>query len=356
MNATLLDSKKSIFQISIDELAQRLPADGFFWLDIDGASAEELKTVASALRIDEDTSAWLPRFGKRARIALEKQRVRLSTWTVEGSEQVSEVRVLYAPSSWLLTAHTGAGPTVDRARSILKSFMERESFDWRSAIFIVLNELLAGFEPLIEHCSERLDKLEMQIMQAPKKALLDELSLIRQQLLALHRLLVPHRDEIRDFVVSAVGVMTDHLAQDLREYGDRVVGLVEEIDHQRQRVADAMQSYSASVSNVQSRVINRLTIISAVFLPLTFLTGFFGMNFQWMIARIASVEAFLLLGIGLFAAILGFMLGLFWWQGWLGEKPVETRGTAAPTSLGAGASAPGARKSGTSSRPPVRPM
>ena len=94
---------------------------------------------------------------------------------------------------------------------------------------------------------------------------------------------------------------------------------MDEIEHQRQRVADAMQSYSASVSNVQGRVINRLTIISAVFLPLSFLTGFFGMNFQWMIGRIGSVEAFLLLGIGLFAAILAFMLGLFWWRGWLRE-------------------------------------
>ena len=57
MNATLLDAKKGIVQIAIDELAQRLPADGFFWLDIDGASAEELKTIASALRVDDDTKA-----------------------------------------------------------------------------------------------------------------------------------------------------------------------------------------------------------------------------------------------------------------------------------------------------------
>lgn len=320
MNATLLDAKKGIVQIAIDELGQRLPADGFFWLDIDGASAEELKTIASALRIDDDTKAWLPRFGKRApaRIDMEKQRVRISAWTVEDSGRLSEVHVLYAPSSWLLTAHIGAGLPMDRARGILKRFMERELFDWRIAI-IVLNELLAGFEPLMEHCSEGLDKLEMQIMQAPKKALLDELSLLRQQLLAVHRVMVPHRDEVRDFIGAALGVMTDRLAQDLREYGDRVVGLVDEIEHQRQRVADAMQSYSASVSNVQGRVINRLTIISAVFLPLSFLTGFFGMNFQWMIGRIGSVEAFLLLGIGLFAAILAFMLGLFWWRGWLRE-------------------------------------
>jgi Mg2+ and Co2+ transporter CorA len=355
MNATLLDSKKNVFQISIAELPQRLPADGFFWLDIDGASAEELKTVASALRIDEETSAWLPRFGKRARFEIENQRLRISTWTAEGSGRLCEVHGLYAPSSWLLTVHTGAGPTMERARSIFKVFIERESFDWRIAIFIVLNELLAGFDPLLEHCDEWLDKLEMQILQSPKKTLLQELSVLRQHLLALHRVLVPHRDEIRDFVVSAGGVLADFQAQHLHEYSDRVVGLVEDIDDQRQRVTDAMQGYSASVSNVQARVINRLTIISAVFLPLTFLTGFFGMNFQWMINRIASVEAFLLLGIGLFTAILAFMLGLFWRQGWLGEKSAETSGAAAPTPSGVGASTPGAHENETPSSPPERP-
>jgi magnesium transporter len=356
MNATVLDAKRSIFQISINELPQRLPADGFFWLDIDGASAEELKTVASALRIDRETGAFLARFGERARVEVAMQRVRLSTWTVEGAGGLSEVHVLYAPASWLLTVRTGAGPTMDRARSILKVFAESESFDWRIAIFIVLNELLAGFGPLLEHYDEWLDKLEMQILQSPKKALLQELSVLRQELLALHRVLVPYRDEIRDLAVSAVGVMTDYLAQHLHEYTDRVVGLVDDIDDQRQRVTDAMQGYSASVSNVQARVINRLTIISAVFLPLTFLTGFFGMNFQWMIDRMASVEAFLLLGIGLFAATLAFMLILFRSQGWLGEKQAEPRGAAAPRPPALGEPTPGARNNRMPISPPERPV
>jgi magnesium transporter len=353
MNATVLDAKRSIFQISINELPQRLPADGFFWLDIDGAATEELKTVASSLHIDQETGAFLARFGERARFEMEEQRIRLSTWTVEGSDGLSEIHVLYAPASWLLTVHTGAGTTMDRARSVLKVFAESESFDWRAAIFIVLNELLAGFEPLLEHYDEWLDKLEMQILQSPKKALLQELSVLRQQLLALHRVLVPYRDEIRDFAVSAMGVITDYIAQHLHEYSDRVVGLVDDIVDQRQRVTDAMQSYSASVSNVQARVINRLTIISAVFLPLTFLTGFFGMNFQWMIDRLASAEAFLWLGIGLFAAILAFMLILFRSHGWLGERQAEPRSAAASGPPALGEPIPDARNNRTPTERPV---
>jgi magnesium transporter len=355
MDAIVVGEKKNIFRASLDELPQCLPAEGFFWVDIDGASAEEIKTVASILHIDEETSAWLPRFGKRAQFEIEKQRVRISTWSVESSNRLNEVHLLYAPSLWLLTVHRSAGATMDRARHMLKVFVESKSNDWRGMIFIVLNELLSGFDLLIEHCDEWLDMLEMQILQWPRKALLEELSRLRRHVVALHRVLVPHRDEIREFAVSTAEVLTDFNAKHLHEYSDRVVGLVEGIDYQRQRVTDAMQGYSASVSNAQARVINRLTIISAVFLPLTFLTGFFGMNFRWMINHIASQKAFVLLGIGSFAAILAFMLVLFRSLGWLGGKQDEKRSTAAETPPGLESPTPAIRSAGKSIRPPKQP-
>ena len=145
-------------------------------------------------------------------------------------------------------------------------------------------------------------------------------------------------------------------AKQLHEYSDRVVGLVEHVDDQRQRITDAMYGYSASVSNVQARVINRLTIISAVFLPLSFLTGFFGMNFQWMIDHIASAKAFVLLGIGLFGAILAFVLGLFWSLGWLGEKQDERRGAATEAPSGLETPTPAIHSGGKSISQPEQPL
>ena len=71
MKATLFDEKRSVFQVEIGELAHRLSTDSFFWLDIDGASAEELKRVTSVLQIAEPASSWLPRFGQRARFEVD---------------------------------------------------------------------------------------------------------------------------------------------------------------------------------------------------------------------------------------------------------------------------------------------
>jgi magnesium transporter len=72
-----------------------------------------------------------------------------------------------------------------------------------------------------------------------------------------------------------------------------------------------------SANLTQSQVMNRLTIISAVFLPMTFLTGYLGMNMQWMVHHIKSLEAHLFLGVGSFVAMLATALFLFKSRGWL---------------------------------------
>jgi len=92
---------------------------------------------------------------------------------------------------------------------------------------------------------------------------------------------------------------------------------VDKINDLRQRAAEAMQSYTTSVANKQSQVMNRLTIISAIFLPMTFLTGYFGMNLQWMVDHVQSFKAYLFLGVGLFVTMLVTTLLLFKRRGWL---------------------------------------
>src|SRR5262249_28674417 len=80
MKATVFDEKRGVFQVEIGELRDRLSTDSFFWLDIDGASREELQTVTSVLQTAEPASSWLPRFGQRARFEVDGQQIRISTF------------------------------------------------------------------------------------------------------------------------------------------------------------------------------------------------------------------------------------------------------------------------------------
>jgi magnesium transporter len=326
MKATVFDGCKGAFQISEgSDMFEHLPTDCFFWLDIEGASVEELQKVAAALHISEPTLSWLPRFGQHARLESNTQQTRISTWGVGASGIPSEVHILFTPSSWILSVHEDAGSSMDRARSVYKSFAQTIATRHFLGLLVILTALLESFDPMLERLDESLYALEEQIIEAPKGVQVEQLVKLRKRLWELHRFWEPLELAARDLsVVSKSGLtgISEHSEQIL-DYAERISDLVDRIGDLRQRATEAMESYGTSVSNKQSQVINRLTIISAVFLPLTFLTGFFGMNFQWMIDRQKSVGSFFFLGIGLFLVNLIATLSLFRSKGWLGEEKAK---------------------------------
>ena len=313
----MFDEKRGVFEVEIGELTHRLSTDSFFWLDIDGASAEELLTVARVLQIAEPASSWLPRFGQRPRFEVDGQQIRISTFAAGISATPVEAHVLYT-RAWLLSVHAGAATTMERARNTYRVLTDKSAFNRALGLLIVLSEFIASFDPLLEQADELLGALEEQVLQAPKEAQLQQLSGLRKQLWSLHRLWQPQQEAIRNFVVAIGGLPEmNEKAQLFRDYEERISDLVDKINDLRQRAAEAMQSYTTSVANKQSQVINRLTIISAIFLPMTFLTGYFGMNLQWMVDHVQSFKAYLFLGVGLFVTMLVTTLLLFKRRGWL---------------------------------------
>lgn len=355
MNATVFDIKKGVFQVSVDELFQGLPVDGFFWLDIDGASLEELQSVTTALHLSEAMSSWLPRFGQRARLEVGRQQTRISTWGVGASGLPIEVHVLLTQSC-LLTVHTGVGSSMNRARNIYPDIVQTIETQHFLGLLIILTELVASFDPLVEHLDELLYTLEEQVIQAPEEAQIEQLVRLRKQLWSLHRIWEPQQGAARQLSFSVKGRQgMSEQADRVRAYAERISDLMDSINDLRQRATEAMESYGTSVSNRQSQVINRLTIISAVFLPLTFLAGFFGMNFQWMIVRLDSLGAFLFLGVGLFVAMLVATLLLFRSQGWLGEKQARKLEAGVAVATVSGSQEADAQKSRPSSLPPAQP-
>jgi len=211
---------------------------------------------------------------------------------------------------------------MDRVRGIYRNVADTIAAQHFLGLIIILTELMASFDTLLEHLDELLSDLEEQIIQAPKEAQIEQLVRLRRHLLLLHRNLAPQQAAARHLALAIKGLPGMSEQADLvRDYAERISDLIDWISDLRQRATDAMESYGTSISNRQSQVINRLTIISAIFLPLTFLTGYFGMNFQWMLDNVVkSMEAFLILGIGLFVAMISSTLLLFKSQGWLGQK------------------------------------
>jgi magnesium transporter len=80
-----------------------------------------------------------------------------------------------------------------------------------------------------------------------------------------------------------------------------------------------MDAYLSMVSNNLNEVMKQLAIIATIFLPLSFLTGFFGQNFAWLVGRLGSVSVFLIFGVGSELVAIGALYWLFRRRGWIGR-------------------------------------
>jgi Mg2+ and Co2+ transporter CorA len=88
-------------------------------------------------------------------------------------------------------------------------------------------------------------------------------------------------------------------AAELNDYAEQVEDTEHRLHDRSERASGILQDYAAAVAQRQADQINRLTLVSMIFLPITFTTGFFGMNFGWMNAAIGGAATFLLLGVTL---------------------------------------------------------
>ena len=111
--------------------------------------------------------------------------------------------------------------------------------------------------------------------------------------------------------------MTDEDERYFRDVYDHLIRISELVDSYRDLLTSSMDVFLSTVSNRLNVVMKQLAVIATIFLPLTFITGFFGQNFGWMVSHIGGWPAFVGFGIGTELVALGMLLVLFRRRGWL---------------------------------------
>ena len=106
--------------------------------------------------------------------------------------------------------------------------------------------------------------------------------------------------------------MTDDDQRYFRDVYDHLIRIGDMVDTYRDLLTGAMDVYLSTVSNRLNGVMKQLAIIATVFMPLTFLTGFFGQNLGWMVEHVGGFGHFLVFGIGLELMTLAIVLSYFW--------------------------------------------
>ena len=226
---------------------------------------------------------------------------------------------------YVVTVHRGESPAIAQVRTRLGRHHASEAADPEIIIvYYVVGSLVDTFFPLLSKLDDRIDALEDDILKAPTEAQLGELFEMKRTLMDMRKVIAPQRDMMASISAGVADCpgMTDEANRYFRDLYDHLIRLADEVDSYRDLLTSVMDTHLSTVSNRLNVVMKQLTIIATIFLPLSFLTGFFGQNFAYLVRGIASTWTFVVFGIALELGAAIALVVVFRRRGWLGGPTV----------------------------------
>lgn len=172
-------------------------------------------------------------------------------------------------------------------------------------LYRIVDSLVMGYMPLVEQIDEQIDLIEDQVFDRPHPATLEQIFALKRLLLAMRRIILPQREVLNKLARDDYSMIDPKDRIFFRDIYDHLVRLHDLNESLRDLVSGALDTYLSVVNNRMNEVMKTLTIITTLFMPITFVTGFFGMNFFEPVARFIGWT-----GEQTFRTTLGIMLGL----------------------------------------------
>jgi magnesium transporter len=296
-----------------DSLIESLTADDeFFWLDLAGPSAEDVKRLAERFGWHELAVEDLLSFRQRPKMDRYDDYMLLVFYGArpgdDGVPALIEVHLIVSGSYVITVRHANC----DELDELQRRSAAKPGASEQYIVYAVLDALTDTFFPVLSSIDEEIDRLEDDIVTKPTDEQLQRVFRLKRGLVALRRVVTPQRDLAARTIEEIVDL--PGLDPDTRDYFrdvyDHLIRISDLIDSYRDLLTGAMDVYLSTVSNRLNVAMKQLTVVATVFLPITALTGFFGQNFGWLVNHIRSTPTFLIFGVG---GIVFSCVALFVW-------------------------------------------
>ncbi len=186
--------------------------------------------------------------------------------------------------------------------------------------YTLLDAIIDGFFPVLENYGEQIEDLEDEVVDNPTGQTLRKIHRVRRELLAIRRAIWPQRDAINALIRDGSDLISKDVQVYLRDCYDHAVQVLDLVETYRELTSGLMDVYLSAVGNKMNEIMKLLTVISSIFIPLTFVAGIYGMNFNTEVSRLNMPELnwywgypACLAGMG---AIATGMVYFFWQRGW----------------------------------------
>ncbi len=302
---------------SRETVEKLLAQDGFFWLDLDNPDAEDFTIMREVFGFHPLAIEDSEHFGQRAKLDPYGDYVFLVVYGASpDADRLVEVHCFYS-QHYLVTVHRDEAPAFAELRRRYEQ-LERIEQPGR-LLYRIVDALVDSFFPTLADFDDRIDELEDRTFLNASDAELQEMFALKRLLVGMRKAVTPQRDLFAGLVggVAELPGMTEEDERYFRDVYDHLIRISDLIDTYRDLLSSSMDVYLSTVSTRLNVVMKQLAGIATVFLPLTFLTGFFGQNFGWMVGHIGGWPQFVGIGIGTELVAVGAVVLLFKRRGWL---------------------------------------
>jgi magnesium transporter len=297
--------------------AERLLASGsFFWIDLHQPTPDDFAVLREAFGFHPLALEDSQHFGQRAKLDDYEDFVFLVAYgAVADEDRLVEVHCFYS-ERFLVTVRRDDAPAFDAVR---RRHQQRKKIEEPVLLlYRIVDALVDSFFPILADFDDRIDELEDRTFLHASDEQLQEIFAMKRLLVGMRKAVTPQRDLFASLMGGGTELpgMTAEAERYFRDVYDHLIRISDLIDTYRDLLTSSMDVFLSTVSNRLNVVMKQLAVIATIFLPLTFITGFFGQNFGWLTSHIKSWPAFVGLGLGLELVAVTLLIAFFKRRGW----------------------------------------
>jgi magnesium transporter len=303
-------------EVTRPAIEQAMMQDTLLWLSLADTDEDTIDLLRDVFKIHPLAIEDAQEFNQRPKIEDYEDFVYVVVYGSVGLDRpMAEVHCFYA-ERFFVSVHRDEVPAIDEAcRTLARLHTDRRLV----ALYRLLDALVDSMFPFLAALDDRIDDLQDQIFAKPTDKQLAEMFALKRQLVDMRKVVTPQRDMVNSLLTQVIPIpgMTAETERYVRDLYDHLIRISDLVDSYRDLMSGSLDAYMSVVSNRLNDVMKQLTIIATVFLPLSFLTGFFGQNFAWLVERIGSSATFFGVGVGTEVVAVVALLLLFWRRGWM---------------------------------------
>lgn len=217
---------------------------------------------------------------------------------------------------YLVTYHGGSSRSIGRITEICTRNARVLGEGPGALLYRIIDGMVDNYRPEVDKLADRLDAMEKEVFQRPRETLVRRILDFKRDVASLRRVVMPERDAVGRLARREFPHISEQLAYRFRDVHDHLVRLADESVFFQDRITSLLEAHLSNVSNQLNGVMKVLTIISTIFMPMTVLTGLYGMNVDLPHLPGGPYAQFWWI-LGIMAATSAVMLAFFRRKGWL---------------------------------------